>query len=154
MTKSWTIEIQEDPETGDSIIEFPPDLMTEAGWKEGDVLDWGDNKDGSYTLTKKIETQWVLVECASTFRNRYMVEVPLGTDQYGNDKSEWALDTVTMQEAQEFSQEHIGEQIISHRVVSKEEALVLCDRDNDYTTSWTEEKKVEVFFTPWKETND
>jgi hypothetical protein len=154
MTKSWTIEIQEDPETGDSIIEFPPDLMTEAGWKEGDVLDWGDNKDGSYTLTKKIETQWVLVECVSTFHNRYMVEVPLGTDQYGKDKSEWALDTVTMQEAQEFSQEHIGEQIISHRVVSKEEALVLCDRDNDYTTSWTEEKKVEVFFTPWKETND
>ena len=44
------------------------------------------------------ETEWVLVECVSTFRMRYMVEVP-------KDKSEYALDTVTMNEAKEFSQD-------------------------------------------------
>ena len=148
--KTWTVELQDDPETGDCILEFPPDMLLEAGWKEGDVLEWHDNKDGSYTMTKK-ETQWVLVETISTFRQRYMVEVPLGTDNYGKDKSEWALDTVTMNEAEEFSQEHIGEQIISHRIVTKDEALNLCDKDNDYCSAWSEEQKVNAFFTPWKE---
>ena len=99
----------------------------------------------------KTETQLVLVECVSTFRNRYMVEVPVGVDDQGNDKSLWALDTVTMNEAQEFSQEYLGEQIVSHRVVSKEEALVLCDKDNDYTKDWEEKLKISTFFTPWKE---
>jgi hypothetical protein len=97
------------------------------------------------------QKQWVLVETISTFRKRYMVEVPLGTDQYGKDKSEWALDTVTMQEAKEFSQEHIGELIVSHRVVSKEEALALCNTDNDYTKSWPEQQKINTFFTNWEE---
>jgi len=49
----WTIEVKEDPETGDQILEFPDDLMESAGWKEGDVLEWIDNKDGSWTLRKK-----------------------------------------------------------------------------------------------------
>jgi hypothetical protein len=93
------------------------------------------------------ETEWVLVECVSTFKVKYMVEVPKG-------KTEWALDTVVVQEANEFSQEHIDESIFSHRVVSKKEALALCDADNDYIKSWTKDKKMEVFFTPWKEQND
>jgi hypothetical protein len=148
--KTWTVELQDDPETGDCILEFPPDFLEETGWKEGDVLEWHDNKDGSFTMTKK-ETQLVLVETIGTFRQRYMVEVPLGVDQYGKDKSEWALDTVTMQEAAEFSQEFLGEQIVSHRVVTRAEALEICDKDNDYASSWSEEHKVNTFFTPWKE---
>ncbi len=85
-------------------------------------------------------SEFVLVECVSTFRMRYLVEVPEG-------KSEWALDTVTMNEAKEFSQEHIGEQIISHRVVTKDEAIAICDVDNHYCKSWTEEQKINSFFT-------
>jgi len=50
---NWTLEVQEDPETGDKILEFPDDLMESAGWKEGDVLEWIDNKNGSWTLRKK-----------------------------------------------------------------------------------------------------
>jgi hypothetical protein len=97
------------------------------------------------------QTQWVLVETVNTFRQRYMVEVPIGTDNYDKDKVEWALDTVTMEEAKEFSQEHIGELIVSHRVVTKEEALSLCDKDNDYTIAWSEEQKINTFFTNWEE---
>ena len=100
----------------------------------------------------KTETQLVLVECVSTFRNRYMVEVPIGVDDQGNDKSLWALDTVTMNEAQEFSQEYLGEQIVSHRVVSKEEALAMCDVDNHYAKDWSEEKKIEIYFSTMKDT--
>ena len=150
MNKYWTIAVQEDPVTGDAILEFPPEAMAQAGWKEGDTLNWNDNKDGTFTLTKK-ETQWVLVETVSTFRERYMVEVPIGTDAYGKDKDEWALDTVTMQEAKEFSQQHLGEHIVSHRVVSYDEALAQCDKDNDYCSSWSEEQKVNAFFTSWDE---
>lgn len=95
--------------------------------------------------------QLVLVETVSMFRMRYVVEVPVGIDDYGNDKTLWALDTVVMGDAKEFSQKHLDETIVSHRVVSMDEALALCDEDNDYTASWPTEKKIETFFTPDKE---
>ena len=96
---------------------------------------------------KKQKTALVLVEAISMFRMRYLVEVPANHPEY-------ALDTVVMQEAKEFSQRHLDETIVSHRVVSEKEALALCDSDNDYTKSWTTEKKKEVFYTQWKEKND
>jgi len=148
--KSWTINLEEDPETGDLILPLNDDILEQTGWKTGDSIDWIDNKDGSWTM-KKIETQWVLVETISTFRERYMVEVPVGVDRYGKDKADWALDTVIMEEAKEFSQEHLGETIMSHRVVTKEEALALCDKDNDYARVWNDELKMKNFFTTMAE---
>ena len=149
MNKTWTLDVKQH-EDGDFFIEFPDEVLEGAGWRTGDRIEWIDNKDGSWTL-KKRETQLVLVECISQFRQRYVVEVPIGVDDFGNDKANWALDTVTMEEAQEFSQEHLSETIVSHRVVTKKEALALCDIDNDYTKSWSKDKKIETFFTPWKE---
>ena len=148
--KTWTINLEEDPETGDLILPLNDDILEQTGWKTGDSIDWIDNKDGSWTM-KKIETQWVLVEAVSTFRQRYMVEVPIGTDQYGKDKADWALDTVTLEEAKEFSQEHLGETIVSHRVVTKEDALAMCDKDNDYAKVWNDEMKIQAFFTTMAE---
>jgi hypothetical protein len=133
------------------ILPLNDDILEDAGWKTGDTIEWIDNKDGSWTMRKKEETQWVLVETVSMFRERYMVEVPVGTDRYGKDKSLWALDTVALEEAKEFSQKHLGETITSHRVVTKEEALQLCDEDNDYAKVWADEKKVEAFFTTKEE---
>ena len=52
-TKSWTLTVEEDTETGEAILQFPPDLLENVGWKEGDILDWSDNGDGSWSLTKK-----------------------------------------------------------------------------------------------------
>jgi len=152
---SWIATLQEDPETGDLILPLPEDLMKSQGFSIGDILKWKDNKDGSYSISKKAseEKQWVLVEAVSTFRTRYMVEVPVGIDEQGNDKAKWALDTVVMGEAKEFSQEHLGEQIVSHRVVSKKEAVALCDVDNDYTGEWDKETKMKNFFTTWEEQN-
>ena len=144
--KTWTISLEKDPETGDLILPLNDDILEQTGWKTGDTIDWIDNKDVSWTM-KKIETQWVLVETVSTFRERYMVEVPVGVDRYGKDKADWALDTVTLEEAKEFSQEHLGETIVSHRVVTKEEAFALCDKDNQYCKEWPEEMKMNSFFT-------
>jgi hypothetical protein len=53
MKNKWTLEVQEDPETGDAILEFPPELMEQAGWKEGDNLTWKDLGNGSWSLTKE-----------------------------------------------------------------------------------------------------
>lgn len=50
---SWTLTVEEDSETGDSILQFPPDLLEQAGWKEGDTLEWTDRGDGSWSLEKK-----------------------------------------------------------------------------------------------------
>ena len=36
----------------DGVITFPPEMIEELGWKEGDVLEWIDNKDGSFALKK------------------------------------------------------------------------------------------------------
>lgn len=51
--KSWTVTIEEDPETGELILPFSNEILEELGWKEGDVLEWVDNKDGSWSLVKK-----------------------------------------------------------------------------------------------------
>jgi hypothetical protein len=148
--KSWIITLEKDAETGDLILPLNDEILAETGWQTGDTLDWIDNGDGSWTMRKK-ETQWVLVEAVSTFRERYMVEVPIGTDRYGKDKTLWALDTVTLNEAKEFSQEHLGETIVSHRIVTEEEALKLCDVDNDYAKAWNDQLKKKTFFTTMDE---
>jgi bifunctional DNA-binding transcriptional regulator/antitoxin component of YhaV-PrlF toxin-antitoxin module len=51
--KNWTVNVEEDPETGDLILPLPTDLLEEAGWKEGDTLEWRDRGDGSWSLEKK-----------------------------------------------------------------------------------------------------
>jgi hypothetical protein len=49
----WVLEVQEDPETGDCILEFPPELLETAGWKEGDTLVWEEMDNGAWSLSKK-----------------------------------------------------------------------------------------------------
>ena len=134
----------ENDDEGNLVLPLDDEILKEVGWEAGDTIDWIDNKDGSWTMKKKVKTELVVVECVSMFRERYVVEVPKG-------HAEWALDTVVMQEAKEFSQEHIGENIISHRVVSKEEVLALCDIENDYAKRWSDEYKFETFVTKVKE---
>jgi hypothetical protein len=126
--------------TDDYFIELNDEILAETGFKIGDELEWADRGDGSWSLKKKEEKSWVMVEAVHTFRMRYMVEVPA-------EHPEYALDTVTMDAAKEFSQEFIGQQIVSHRVISEEDALKLCDVDNYYCAKWDNQKKIETFFT-------
>jgi hypothetical protein len=137
MNKTWTLEVQE--KDGEFFIEFNDEILEGTGWKVGDDLIWTDNKDGSWTLTKS-DKVWVKVDCIAQHRVSYMVQAPA-------DHPEYALDTVTLEEAKEFSQEFLGETIFSHRVVSHDEALALCDKENDYLKSWTDEEKIQRLFT-------
>lgn len=49
----WTLTVEEDPITEECILTFPPELLEQAGWKEGDILEWSDRGDGSWLLEKK-----------------------------------------------------------------------------------------------------
>ena len=139
MDKSWIVTLETD-ESGELILPLSDEMLEGTGIGVGDTIEWIDNKDGSWTIQKKEEMEWVMVEAIQSFRMRYMVQVPKG-------KAEWALDTVTMNEAKEFSQEALPEQIVSHRVVTEDEAIAICDIDNDYTKSWNKEQKIKAFFT-------
>jgi hypothetical protein len=140
MSKSWNVTLETD-ESGELILPLSDEMLEGTGIGVGDTVEWIDNKDGSWTLKKKEEEKvWVMVEALQTFRMRYMVEVPATNP-------EWALDTVTCNDAKEFSQLALPEVISSHRVMTQEEALALCDEDNDYTKPWNDAQKMKAFFT-------
>jgi len=90
--------------------------------------------------------EFVMVEAIHQYRMRYVVEVPIG-------EKDWATDTVIMEEAKEFSQESLGETIISSRVINEDEILKLCDEDNDYVKTWNDEHKFNTFVTFRKDYN-
>jgi len=91
---------------------------------------------------------FVLVETISQYRMRYVVEVP------DSSKVEWALDTVTMEEAKEFSQHWLGETIFSHRLIDEKDATALYRKDNDYLSQCSDEKIKEQAFTKIKKLHE
>ena len=73
-----------------------------------------------------------LVETISYHRIRYVIEC---------DSAEHAKDTVTMNEAEEMSQEHIDESIIGCREIDDTEYLRVFNEDNEYLQGWSDEQK-------------
>lgn len=97
-------------------------------------------------MTKK----YVIVTATSTHRMRYAVPVDELVDDGDLDKAAlYAMDSVTTEEVKEFSQEHLGEQIVDSRVYNEDEMLDLFEKDNDYLKSWTRERKLE-YVNDWK----
>lgn len=152
--RRWTVEVTENPDNPDeAIIELPPEALALAGLQAGDTVKWTELDNGAWTITKVEEpmtavpvpkrepTKLVLVDTVSMFRMRYLIEMP------AHESSEWALDTVVMKEAREFSQVHLDETIVSHRDISHDDALALCREDNDYTHGWSDDQMVKVFWT-------
>ena len=64
-----------------------------------------------------------VVETISTFRHRYVIKCK---------ELEHAYDTVAMEEATEFSQMHLGEQVITGREITREEFQRMNDALNQY----------------------
>lgn len=93
---------------------------------------------------------YIVVTTISTFRHRFVVHKDdvrkLNTEIEPTDKNliEWACDCVTCEEFEnEFSQLHLGEQIIDTFEMSEDEVITLFDQDNDYLKGWSREKKLE-----------
>lgn len=36
----------------DGVLTFPDEIIQATGWKEGDMLEWSENPDGSWSLKK------------------------------------------------------------------------------------------------------
>ena len=54
MKNRWIIDLEEAKDaSGDLIMPLPQDLLEQAGWKEGDVLEWKDLGNGTWSLTKQ-----------------------------------------------------------------------------------------------------
>lgn len=96
------------------------------------------------------DKQYVIVTAISTHRMRYCVPIDDLRDHDGTVDAKWALDLVTMEEVKEFSQYHLGEQIVDYRVVDESEMLDQFDKDNSYLKSWTRGKKLE-WVNDWKD---
>jgi hypothetical protein len=101
--------------------------------------------------------QYVIVTAVSQFRMRYCIPVDDLRAENPDpnvvfDPVEWAKDSVTCNEVEEFSQLHLGETIIDGQVLTQEEMLNLFNKDNDYLTSWTEEQKIDHVHR-WKQDN-
>lgn len=107
---------------------------------------------------KEQEEKYVVVSTVSQFRQRYCIPVSklqeLNTDIDITDNPkfqvEWANDSVTAEEIKEFSQHWMGEQIVDTFILDEERALQLFDRDNEYLSTWTKEKKLE-WISDWRE---
>ena len=88
----------------------------------------------------------VLVETISTFRHVYAVRLPDDEpNENAIDDVVWNADLIDSS-LSEVSQNHIGEDIFSHRVVTEDQYIELFDRENDYLKEWPREKKLEFIF--------
>ena len=53
MTDRVTVTVLQDPEDPEQLVlDLGTELCEQLGWQVGDQLDWIDNQDGSWTLTK------------------------------------------------------------------------------------------------------
>ena len=80
-------------------------------------------------------SKYVMVDTVSQFRMRYVVEVPDDVENPSEGKypctpEQYASDSVTCEDVREFSQEHLGETIVSTREVPLEEAIAQWRKDN------------------------
>ena len=60
----------------------------------------------------------------------------------GEYRAGFFADSVTMEEVEEFSQKHLGEQIVDCYEVDEAQMLEMFDQQNNYLKSWTTEQKL------------
>jgi len=49
---TYTIQLEEDPESGDLMLPLTESMLAEAGWSVGDTVEWVDNNDGTWKIQK------------------------------------------------------------------------------------------------------
>lgn len=89
-----------------------------------------------------MSNKYYVVTTVSQYRMRYVIPVEDLRDEEGNVSKEWAMDSVTMEEVEEFSQEYLGEVIIDATEEDEEALLARFDEENDYLGTWSREQKL------------
>ena len=100
-------------------------------------------------------SRYIMVDTVSQFRMRYVVEVPddcenpTDDDRYPVTPETYASDVVVCEEAKEFTQEHLGETIVSTREVTLEEAIAQYRKDEPTLgAAWEDELIIKNAITP------
>ena len=48
-----TAIVRYDTNSDEWVLQFPDNVIESVGWAWGDTLEWTENSDGSFTITKK-----------------------------------------------------------------------------------------------------
>ena len=128
------------PEDIDKEIEYLETLQ--GTWTQVDR-----RNDNTHKEDTRPETEFVLVETIVTYRMRYVVEVEKGnTGDTGNTTQDHIAEGLVIRgEAKEFSQLALGETVVSTRIIEKKDIIALCDEDNDYASTWSDDQKMGNF---------
>ena len=52
-----TVQVVEDPDhPGELLLDLGLELCAQLGWQVGDTIEWKDNKDGTWLMTKSAST--------------------------------------------------------------------------------------------------
>ena len=108
-------------------------------------------------MKKELEGKYVVVTAISSFKMKYVI--PTEELQKLNETTEldqerareWAEECVIMEEVKDFSQKHIGETVIETQILDEDTILEIFDRENDYLSEWTREKKID-YIRHWEDT--
>ncbi len=96
-------------------------------------------------MSEDLSKKYAVVTTVSSFYHYYVV--PLDLLQELNTETpvdkQWLEDMVVCEEVEEFSQKHIGEQILESSIVSEEDILKVFDTQNQYLSKWNREQKIE-----------
>jgi len=137
------VKLEQD-ENGELILPLTDPIFQDLGWDVGDVIEWVDNGDGSWSMVKQVKTKLVMVETVSSFKIRYVVEIPEDAPE------ELAHDYVlNSNDPKEFSQKHISEEISGSRTITKKQYIKIFDEDNEYLKDWPEDAKLEGLLNKW-----
>lgn len=143
LSNRYTAKVVKDPETGDTLLEFDQKFVEEQDWREGDTVKWNiTDKEVSMTNVDAVarkETDYYLVETISLFRMRYIVKAK--NAEHASDEVIMNLDSDNT-DFKEFSQHHLDEVISYTKKMTREEVIELCDQDNDYLKTWSDEQKL------------
>lgn len=140
-------------------IPYCPDGYGCSRVKEDDSADHitelkAGNETHSYYIMEQyqesgMKKEYVIITTISTHRSKFVIPKSelqkMNTDVTLTDDIaiDWAKDNVTMNEANEFSQEWLGELIADVDVKTEGEVLAMFDRENEYLKGWSYNQKME-----------
>ena len=55
MDKTWAVSVEQGVD-GECYVSFPPEMLAELGWRDGDSLIWSIAEDGAVSL-RKVEAE-------------------------------------------------------------------------------------------------
>jgi hypothetical protein len=95
-------------------------------------------------MTEDLSKKYAIVTTVSSFYHYYVV--PLDQLQELNIgqpvEKQWLEDSVVCEEVEEFSQKHIGEQILESSIIDEDKMLEMFDKNNNYLTDWPKDQKI------------